>query len=311
MAILTPEGMRAGRGLLKWSTRDLATRSGVAWTTINKIENGRGFRTSTADRIIAAFDANNVELANGDTPGARMADRWWAAFCGATRSFAMLQKLISDLRRRDEGEYIFLSRPGLNLGERPEARREVLAAFKEDLNAVLTLEAPSASPIEEVGSVYREGVDGRRGYVVLTGAEAYALASTPIVLQALGSTQKRIGRPIAERVAELRRRSEEFRRATNIFATAGEDFRELYCVMEAIIEGHRGSPKKTKKAAQVDFLNSTHFPKEQWEGLFRSARPVRHAYLHEGEDGVTYKPVQARAAIHHALKLWLECEVPA
>lgn len=72
MTNLSPEACRAGRAILKWSTRDLAARSGVAWTTINQIENGKPFRQSTAERIAAAFSAEGVELLNGEAPGARL-----------------------------------------------------------------------------------------------------------------------------------------------------------------------------------------------------------------------------------------------
>jgi transcriptional regulator with XRE-family HTH domain len=59
---VTPEGCRAGRAILKWSMRELAERSGVAWTTINRIEAGSAARDSTAAKIIAAFEAEGVEL---------------------------------------------------------------------------------------------------------------------------------------------------------------------------------------------------------------------------------------------------------
>lgn len=63
---LTPEACRSGRALLKWSMRDLAARSGVAWTTINRIEAGEAAREATAAKILAAFDAEGVELVTAD-----------------------------------------------------------------------------------------------------------------------------------------------------------------------------------------------------------------------------------------------------
>lgn len=69
---LTPEAMRAGRALLKWTMRDLATHSGVSLPTINAAENGRPPRDATRDALIAAFAAHGVEILNGDAPGARM-----------------------------------------------------------------------------------------------------------------------------------------------------------------------------------------------------------------------------------------------
>lgn len=72
MAKLTPEGCRAARAILKWSMRELAQHSAVAWTTVNQIESGKPFRASTGERIAEAFAAHGVELLNGDSPGARL-----------------------------------------------------------------------------------------------------------------------------------------------------------------------------------------------------------------------------------------------
>ncbi|MCA6227326.1 MAG: helix-turn-helix domain-containing protein [Phenylobacterium sp.] len=61
--ILTPEACRAGRALLKWSMRDLAERSGVVFTTINRIEAGlQSPRSTTQRRIMAAFAEAGVEI---------------------------------------------------------------------------------------------------------------------------------------------------------------------------------------------------------------------------------------------------------
>ncbi len=59
---LTPEAQRAARGLLSWGVRDLAAASGVAWTTVSQFENGRPMREATAAKIIAAFEAEGVDL---------------------------------------------------------------------------------------------------------------------------------------------------------------------------------------------------------------------------------------------------------
>ncbi len=73
--ILTPEAMRAARALLKWTMRDLATRSGVGLVTINAIENGRPYREGTGEKIVATFAAHGVEILDGDAPGARIIPR--------------------------------------------------------------------------------------------------------------------------------------------------------------------------------------------------------------------------------------------
>lgn len=70
---VTPEACRAGRAILKWSMRDLAVRSGVAWTTINRLEGGTGARDATAAKIVAAFQAHGVELVDtADRTGATL-----------------------------------------------------------------------------------------------------------------------------------------------------------------------------------------------------------------------------------------------
>ncbi len=69
--MLTPEAQRAGRGLLNWGVRDLAAKAGVAWTTVSQFENGRPLRDTTAAKILAAFDAEGVELtADAERTGA-------------------------------------------------------------------------------------------------------------------------------------------------------------------------------------------------------------------------------------------------
>ncbi len=62
--MLTPEASRAGRALLNWSLKDLAERSGVSFTTISQMENGRSPYLSTVAKIIAAFEAEGVEIVN-------------------------------------------------------------------------------------------------------------------------------------------------------------------------------------------------------------------------------------------------------
>ncbi|OYU68768.1 MAG: hypothetical protein CFE28_01405 [Alphaproteobacteria bacterium PA2] len=68
---VTPEACRAGRAILKWSMRDLAEHSGVAWTTINRLEAGTEARATTAEKIVAAFESHGVEVStDADKTGA-------------------------------------------------------------------------------------------------------------------------------------------------------------------------------------------------------------------------------------------------
>lgn len=71
--MLTPEAQRAARGLLNWGVRELAAKAGVAWTTVSQFENGRPLRATTAAKILAAFEAEGVELtADADRTGAAL-----------------------------------------------------------------------------------------------------------------------------------------------------------------------------------------------------------------------------------------------
>ncbi|MDO8379205.1 helix-turn-helix transcriptional regulator [Phenylobacterium sp.] len=61
-AVLTPECCRAGRALLDWSLKDLAEKSGVAFTTISQFENGRPAHGTTQQRLAQALERNGVKL---------------------------------------------------------------------------------------------------------------------------------------------------------------------------------------------------------------------------------------------------------
>ncbi|WP_428149706.1 helix-turn-helix domain-containing protein [Brevundimonas sp.] len=62
--------------MLKWSMRDLAEHSGVAWTTVNRLEAGTPARDATAEKIVAAFAAQGVEIVADDArTGALLAFR--------------------------------------------------------------------------------------------------------------------------------------------------------------------------------------------------------------------------------------------
>lgn len=72
MANLTPEGLRAARGLLTWSVRDLSDRTSISANSISAYENGRPMRASNRAKITAVIEAAGIEILNGDAPGARM-----------------------------------------------------------------------------------------------------------------------------------------------------------------------------------------------------------------------------------------------
>ena len=65
--MLTPESSRAARGLLDWTLKDLALKSGVGFTTISAFESGRPSYASTRKRLEAAFEREGVEIIQDET----------------------------------------------------------------------------------------------------------------------------------------------------------------------------------------------------------------------------------------------------
>jgi transcriptional regulator with XRE-family HTH domain len=70
--MLTPEQIRAARGLLNWSQRELAEASGVAVQSIKNIETGKTDpRLSTATALRHTLELKGVIFLSGNdtTPG--------------------------------------------------------------------------------------------------------------------------------------------------------------------------------------------------------------------------------------------------
>ena len=73
METLSPASLRAARAILKWTLQDLERASGVAFSTIHKIEQGeRTPQAATAAKLIAAFTAAGVEVFGPPKDGARL-----------------------------------------------------------------------------------------------------------------------------------------------------------------------------------------------------------------------------------------------
>ena len=71
MTQLTGAACRAARGILKWTTKDLAREAGVSPTTVNLLEAGRPPRKATVHKIVRALDANDVAIiGDGKSSGA-------------------------------------------------------------------------------------------------------------------------------------------------------------------------------------------------------------------------------------------------
>ena len=69
--------IRAARALLRWSAHELATASGVSWTTIQRMEASEGVPPATArniEKIQKTLEAAGVIFIeeNGGGPGVRL-----------------------------------------------------------------------------------------------------------------------------------------------------------------------------------------------------------------------------------------------
>ena len=73
MTPMTSAQIRAARGLLNWSVRELGKKAGVHWNTVSAIELGKsGGRPETLAAIKQALEKGGVEFTNGKRPGVRM-----------------------------------------------------------------------------------------------------------------------------------------------------------------------------------------------------------------------------------------------
>jgi transcriptional regulator with XRE-family HTH domain len=74
--LVTSAQIRAARGLLDWTVRDLAERSGVHRDTVSKIETGAYAGVpATLEAIRRTLEYAGVEFTNGDAPGVKLRKR--------------------------------------------------------------------------------------------------------------------------------------------------------------------------------------------------------------------------------------------
>jgi ribosome-binding protein aMBF1 (putative translation factor) len=76
--MLTSDQIRAARAILKWSAEDLARESGVAYSTIRRMEGADGIPSTSAKNLAAvqgALEQAGVEFTDGDAPGVRLRKR--------------------------------------------------------------------------------------------------------------------------------------------------------------------------------------------------------------------------------------------
>jgi hypothetical protein len=75
LIILTGKHIRAARGLVGWTQRELASRAKVGLGTIRRMEDVEGpvsARTENIISVAAALQKQGVEFLNDDSPGVRL-----------------------------------------------------------------------------------------------------------------------------------------------------------------------------------------------------------------------------------------------
>ena len=71
---MTGAQIRAARGFLHWSVRDLGKKAKVHFNTVHAIEHGKSHgKPDTMAAIRKALEKAGVELTNGKRPGVRFA----------------------------------------------------------------------------------------------------------------------------------------------------------------------------------------------------------------------------------------------
>lgn len=75
LILISGRHIRAARGLLGWTQRDLAKKGKIALGTLRKMEvtdGPVGARTETLIRVIVALEKAGVEFLNDNRPGVRL-----------------------------------------------------------------------------------------------------------------------------------------------------------------------------------------------------------------------------------------------
>ncbi len=78
--MMTADQIRAARAMLRWSARELAARSSVHLTTVQRVERSRGIlrgRIATLQRVQSALEAAGIEFIDqkDSGPGVRLQGR--------------------------------------------------------------------------------------------------------------------------------------------------------------------------------------------------------------------------------------------
>lgn len=230
-----------------------------------------------------------------------------AMFQGELEAIEAVAMHLKGLSFERDGTGFWIWGAPLALGSTQAHWRDRLDAFTRKANTLVALSSPSLAAIYATGAI--QIVDGdRRDHVLLADPIFIEIIYPPITLSARG--RKPTQRLFADRAAELCESDPQFEQAANILAECGDNVARLYMAMEHIELAHGGFPPKKKAAQRRAFCERLGVSEADWEALHRTARPHRHAKPHE-DWGPTMTPRQMRHLIQHALKLWLEREVPA
>lgn len=230
-----------------------------------------------------------------------------ARFEATEEAIECLALHLPGLSFEKEEDRFWLWGPPLSIDAEIQDLRTRLFVFAKRANALLALSDPNLAAINPGGAVRIEDGKSRSVIALLEGLDVEVVLN-PVTLSARGGARVQ-QRPLAERLADLCAREPLFERAAAMLAASGEDWRELFKVMELIEKAHGGCPMKRRRASRAAFFRMLEMEESEWEALHRSARPYRHADAHD-DGGPTVRARQGRLLIQHALKLWLERAVP-
>ena len=207
---------------------------------------------------------------------------------------------------KDSDGIFWLWGEALRLNSSGDDWRGDLSKFIKRANTIIGLENPAIGGLTSLGAVLVE--DGEsKNHVLLAETANFESTFFPVRLSARGGVPS--PRPWTIRALELGEREPRFEKAAARLASAGDDYRELFKVAEMIEYAHGGLPRKRPRNERLLFFERLQVEEEDWEALHRSARPHRHEEEHV-DGGPKITAGQARALLQHALKLWLEREIP-
>jgi transcriptional regulator with XRE-family HTH domain len=70
--MVTSAQLRAARGLLNWTVRDLSAKAGVHRNTITRAETDATAHGHAVAQVVRTLEAAGVEFTNGEQPGVRI-----------------------------------------------------------------------------------------------------------------------------------------------------------------------------------------------------------------------------------------------